>query len=234
MKKFFSLLLCGAMLVSFSACEQNNEVNGEGGGSHEYVDLGLPSGTLWATCNVGATAPEQSGNYFAWGETKTKQSYSYTNYKWYNWDEGREYFDITKYLEDDCDAEGDVDHLTTLTLEDDAAHVNWGGDWRMPTSDELKELIDKCEWQWTTLNGIYGYNVKGETGKSIFLPAAGNLWYEENETIEEYGFYMSNELQIGECAYCQVIKFKEDVWYGLGEDGKRWLGMSVRPVMSKK
>ena len=122
------------------------EING-----HEYVDLGLPSGLKWATCNVGANKPEDYGNYYAWGETKTKYDYSSSNSVTY----GDNYSDI----------KGNSQY--------DAARANWGGSWRLPTKAELEELKNKCTWKWTTQNGVKGYKVTGPNGKSIFLPAAG-------------------------------------------------------------
>ena len=102
---------------------------------HEYVDLGLPSGIKWATCNVGATTPEEYGDYFAWGETQPKDYYDWSTYKYCNGDE----YSITKYCT--RSTYGTVDIKTTLELSDDAARVNWGGKWRMPTIEEQKELL---------------------------------------------------------------------------------------------
>lgn len=122
---------------------------------HAYVPLGLGSGTLWATCNVGASSPEMYGDYYAWGETETKLYYSSSNY-----------FDssYTKYNKN-----GQIEFLP----EDDAAYVNWGTNWRVPSSRQWEELRDVCTWVWTSLNGINGYRVTGPNGNSIFLPAAG-------------------------------------------------------------
>ena len=126
------------------------QVNANG---HEYVDLGLPSGTLWATCNVGADWPMESGDYFAWGEIAPKSRYTYNNY--------------TQPSPQDLDA------------AHDAATVNWGGDWRMPTGDELEELTRNCIWEWhssgnSEFGGAAGYKVSSTaTGNFIFLPAAG-------------------------------------------------------------
>ena len=126
--------------------------------NHEYVDLGLPSGTLWATCNIGASAPEEYGDYFAWGETEPKDNYDYNTYKWYN--RGHRHF--TKYHKDYAyyDDSGNyfsvpADGNTVLDPEDDAAYVNWSPFWRMPTSDQQKELVEHCTWTWTTRNGVY-------------------------------------------------------------------------------
>jgi hypothetical protein len=130
------------------------------------VDLGLPSGTLWADRNVGADSPEAYGDYFAWGETEPKDDYSWSTYKWsqgsYNYNK---YCTNRNY--------GTVDDKTVLDVEDDAAYVNMGAEWRMPTEDELYELISECTWTWTTQNGTNGYKVTGPNGNSIFLPAAG-------------------------------------------------------------
>ena len=114
---------------------------------HEYVDLGLPSGLKWATCNVGASSPEDYGDYYAWGETETKSTYNWSTYKWCNGSSST----LTKYCTDS--SRGTVDDKTTLDLEDDVAHVKWGGDWRMPTRQNYSELIYNCIWEWTTQGG---------------------------------------------------------------------------------
>lgn len=134
---------------------------------HGYVDLGLS--VKWAICNVGANAPEESGNFYAWGETapQANNSYSWNSYKWCNGSSTK----ITKY--GISSSYGIVDNKKTLEASDDAAHANWGGSWRMPTKDELDELHDKCTWAWIIRNGVGGRLVTGPNGKSIFLPAAG-------------------------------------------------------------
>ena len=142
--------------------ESNGIING-----HEYVDLGLPSGLLWATCNVGANNPYEYGDYFAWGETSTKTSYSMDNYKFCQGSR------ITKYTKSDW--------LTQLKPSDDAATVNWGGTWRLPTKEEFEELWHKCKWEKCSIELIpdqkwaFGYKVIGSNGNSIFLPQAGYL-----------------------------------------------------------
>ena len=133
----------------------------------DAVDLGLPSGTLWADRNVGADSPEDYGDYFAWGETSIKSTYNWSTYKWCR---GSSY-SMTKYCTDSF--YGTVDNKTVLDLEDDAAYVKMGADWRMPTYDELNELRNNCTWTWTSKKGTKGYKVTGPNGKSIFLPAAG-------------------------------------------------------------
>ena len=133
----------------------------------DLIDLGLPSGTKWASRNVGAGSPTDYGSYFAWGETTPKESYNWANYKHYNWT-GRS---LTKYCT--SSSYGTVDNKTTLDLEDDAAHANWGGDWRMPTHEESTELIDKCQWLRVIINGVLGKKCIGPNGNSIFFPASG-------------------------------------------------------------
>ena len=138
---------------------------------HEYVDLGLPSGTLWATCNIGANSPEQSGNYFAWGETEPKVYYGSDNYKWYENDRITKYCDYSTY-----GYNGLVDNKLVLDIEDDAAYVNWGPSWRMPTFEQLQELIDFCTWTWINWNNVNGVLLYGPNGNTMFMPATGVIW----------------------------------------------------------
>ena len=162
--------------------------------NHEYVDLGLPSGTLWATCNIGASAPEEYGDYFAWGETEPKDNYDYNTYKWYN--RGHRHF--TKYHKDYAyyDDSGNyfsvpADGNTVLDPEDDAAYVNWSLYWRMPTSEQQRELVERCTWTWTTRNGVFGQLVTGPNGNAIFLPAAGRRMADALDCAGTDGFYLS-------------------------------------------
>ncbi len=175
----------------------------------EAVDLGLPSGTKWANMNVGATSPEGFGLYFAWGETvgygsKTNdgRAFDWGSYKWMA--EGKSSADnITKYQTDDKNFDADWydefefigDGKTILDMEDDAAHANWGGAWRMPTEAEMQELVDNTTSEWTTLNGIRGRRFTSKSnGNSIFLPAAG---YRRNNWIMDtssYGNYWTSTI----------------------------------------
>ena len=137
---------------------------------HEYVDLGLPSGTLWATMNVGAKVPEEYGDYFAWGETAPKQVYSWSTYKWCNGESNS----ITKYCTfSNSGYNGFTDGKTELEPEDDAATVNWGSMAQMPSLTQIKELVNLCSWEWTMRNQVYGQLVTGPNGNTIFLPATG-------------------------------------------------------------
>jgi hypothetical protein len=193
--------------------------------THEYVDLGLS--VKWATCNVGAAKPEDYGDYFAWGETELKSTYYWSTYKWcYG-----SYNTQTKY----CTSSeyGSIDNRRTLDLSDDAARVNWGGSWRMPTKAEQEELRENCSWTWVCQNGVYGYRVtskkQGYTNKSIFLPAAG---YRRNSLLNsagDFGNYWSSSLDTDspDCAY--YLFFGSS---GKGQtSNKRYDGCSVRPVM---
>ena len=190
-------------------------------GNHEYVDLGLS--VKWATCNVGATKPEEYGDYFAWGETQPKRNYDWSTYKWCN----GSYDTQTKYNTNS--SYGTVDNKTTLDLGDDAARANWGGSWRMPTDAEWTELREQCTWTWTTQNGVYGRKVTSKTnGNSIFLPAAG---YRHDSSLDDagsYGGYWSSSL------YTDNPNYARSVWFGSGNvnriSSSRSIGRSVRPV----
>ncbi len=219
MKKsiFVSVLVFSAALVLVGCKSNPNEP--EGGSSengHKYVDLGLS--VKWATMNVGATTPEGYGDYFAWGETLTKVGYNWYNYFDTN-DEGNTF---TKY-----NNEGGK---TVLDLEDDAAHVNWGGSWRMPTKAEWRELIDNCTWAWTKQNGINGYKVtskkEGYTDKYIFLPAAG---YRDGVLVNvgSCGGFWSSSLYENSSDLAWDLYFSWDfLLYH-----ERFNGQSVRPVL---
>ena len=199
--------------------EPENTENG-----HEYVDLGLS--VKWATCNVGATKPEEYGDYFAWGETQPKSYYDWSNYKWCNGSDDTQ----TKYCTNS--SYGIVDHKTVLEAADDAATVNWGGSWRMPTKAEQNELRTECTWTWTTENGLNGYriisNKAGYTDKSIFLPAAGARYCSDLLNAGSYGFYWSSSLRTdypyNAEGWCFLSDYKDLIY-----DSRNY-GRSVRPV----
>ena len=195
------------------------EVNYNG---HEYVDLGLPSGIKWATCNVGATKPEDYGGYYAWGETEEKSYYDWSTYKWCN----GSYDTITKYCTNSD--YGTVDNKTVLDPKDDVAHVKWGGSWRMPTLDEQEELLNNCTWEWTTQNGVNGYKVTGLNGNCIFLPTAGYCGNAGTSNMGRRGYYWSSSLRSSSSDYACYLFFVCGYydWYY----DSRYLGRSVRPV----
>jgi hypothetical protein len=193
--------------------------------NHEWVDLGLPSGTLWATCNVGASSPEEYGDYFAWGETAPKEVYDISTYKWCN----GTYDTMTKYCSDSLF--GTVDGKKMLEPEDDAAYMNWGASWRMPTVDQLDELLHKCNIEQTTMNGVTGYLVTGPNGNAIFLPTAGCCIGESLSSEGEEGCYWSNKLDTYfNCVYgLNVTSWDSDPRHGI-DIYSRWCGLTVRPV----
>lgn len=189
---------------------------------HDYVDLGLPSGTKWATCNVGANRPQDYGDYFAWGETQSKSVYNWENYQFCNTDNGRV---LTKY--------NGSDHLTELQVEDDAAKVNWGNDWCIPTYEQWEELINNCTVTWTKKNGTRGCLVKGLNGNSIFLPAAKARWQDGYTDyavwVGEYGSYWTKKLYTGYSweAWTLFLDFEDFKM----EEEYRGDGRSIRPVV---
>ena len=195
--------------VSFTTLERTFE-NG-----HEYVDLGLS--VKWATCNVGANSPEEYGDYFAWGETSTKETYDYDNCPTY----GLGYTELQ--------SQGYIDSEGKLTPQYDAATANWGGTWRMPTYDELNELRTKCTWTWTTQNGVNGYNVEGPNGNSIFLPAAG---YRDGSSLDfagSCGYYWSSTPREYYDYRAYGLGFYSDAHGMSGYD--RYNGQSVRSIL---
>lgn len=245
MKKLFTMIALVAMsLFVFTACEereeqQDNKISGMNNG-HEYVDLGLS--VKWATCNVGAKSPEEDGDYFAWGEVAPKEIYDWDTYKYGNVEYryleypasggvyGYEYVPIvTKYKKSDG--------KTILDLKDDAARVNWGGAWRIPSPEEVQELIDNCIWTWVEKDGIAGYKitslVANHTDCSIFLPVTeegeegklcGNYWLNSLSFDDAYYGYQTGSLN---CAWCMWFD-SDDMEVGDWEI--RCSGLTIRPV----
>ena len=195
-----------------------NIING-----HKCVDLGLPSGLKWATCNVGANNPWEYGGYYAWGKTEEKSNYEWSTYKWCN----GSYDTQTKYCTNS--SYGTVDNKTVLDPQDDVAHVKWGGIWRMPTKAEQDELRNNCIWTWTTQNGVNGYKVTGPNGNSIFLPAAGYRYGSEAYHRGCIGCYWSSSLDSDSCYYACYLRFYSDNHYW-NTYYYRYYGQSVRPV----
>lgn len=201
----------------------------------QYVDLGL--NVRWATCNVGATRPEGYGDYFAWGENvpQSNKSYSWGSYKWCEGD----YDKLTKYCDNyNYGYDRFEDSKITLESSDDAATANWGSDWRMPTDAEVKELIEKCTWTLTTVNGVSGYEVS-RNGNSIFLPAGGYIYDGILQGVGVLGRYWSSSIETDENAvwsdYTAEPSLAFDLGYQIGEGpgyicSKRYCGCLVRPV----
>ncbi len=263
-KQLLNIMLCGAMVVGFVACDNNNEPELNNNGSeqtkpsdnnngnnpnlngHEYVDLGLPSGTLWATCNIGASSTDEIGDYFAWGEVETKSSYTWgSDYKWGVWDDNdKTNYGITKYNQ--------TDGKTILDLSDDAAYVNWGDKWRMPTREEQEELLEKCEIEWSYVRNkageaVNGYKLTGPNGNSIFFPIAtglydGSVLYNQEQEDGGYAYYWSSSMYIYEdgdfyissaaqLVMCLPSDGENNVWV---EKRSRHYGCPIRPVCFSK
>ncbi len=208
---------------STSYSEPTGYVNGYG-----YVDLGLPSGTFWANCNVGANNPTAYGDYYAWGETTTKETYSWDTYRYCN----GSFTTLTKYCNNSSlGNNGFTDNLTTLEASDDAATANWGAGWRMPTSEELNELKNSCTVTWTTLNGVNGRLFTGPNGNSIFLPAAGRRFVSDLYGAGSYGDYWSSSLYVAPPGNAWYLDFDSGN-YGMYSYDRDY-GQSVRPVCAQ-
>ena len=200
-----------------------------GSGDHAYVDLGLPSGLLWATCNVGAENPEDYGDYFAWGETQPKDTYNWSTYQYCNGSSNT----LTKYCNDsEYGYNGFTDNLTTLLPEDDAATANWGNDWRMPTKEEWQELIDNTTVTWATLDDFVDVAIyTASNGNSLILPVAGY----SDDMSESNGFISDGSFSV--CWSSSLYTdFPDNAWIidfgdGLYEDD-RYIGHTVRAVRS--
>ena len=188
---------------------------------HEWVDLGLS--VCWATTNVGASKPGDYGDYYAWGETSMKGNYDWSTYKYCK----GSYITLTKY----CTKSdyGTVDNKTILDASDDVAHLKWGGNWRMPTCDELEELKEKCKWTWEERDDHKGYKVTGPNGNSIFLPAAGYRYGSSLDNAGSYGGYWSRTLNEIFPNSALSLDFDSS---GIDADysSRRYYGCSVRPV----
>lgn len=180
---------------------------------HEYVDLGLPSGTLWATCNVGAESPEDYGGYYAWGEIETKDVYTQSSYLYYS---------------------NSIRNSEISSSQYDVARQKWGGKWRIPTNNECQELIDNCIWTWTQIKGIAGYKIEGLNGKSIFLPAAG-YYRDSSISADTYAaWYWSSTARMTNSAANLTFWYHNegrDIGYSI-EGSSRYDGQSIRPVAS--
>mgnify|MGYP003450004048 CR=1 FL=1 len=246
----FLAIVSVAGMLAMSGCHREDDEESWGGNvrisratgelaGHGYVDLGLPSGILWATCNVGADSPQEYGDYFAWGETEAKGNYDKYTYKYYKYDynyysysDETGPFRLTKYCPR-YDAEyygynNFYDDLTTLEPSDDAATVNWGNEWRMPTIEECQELFDNCVHKSATYRGIHGRHFTGPNGNSIFLPAAG---YRDGYILDGEntgGGYWASTLSMnrGMGVYFGFGSGSYDVTFSYFREN----GFSVRPV----
>lgn len=238
-------MCCLAMCLSACSGDKGSEKG------HEWVDLGLPSGTKWATCNVGAKNPKEYGNYYAWGEVTPKDVYDWSTYKY-----GSNYDQLTRYNTDSVVGKnGFADGKTVLELSDDAAHFNWGGKWRMPTKTQQNELRALCYWVWTESydgSGVKGYIVykaKAEADKGvkvfkdipplssyslndahIFLPAASYRLGGDLGNAGSGGYWSSSLNTDGPISAWSVNFYSDNVSYYYAFD-LRFCGQSVRAVI---
>ncbi len=230
MKKLFYVLFCGAMLAGLTACEDTKKKDRGDGGSDggatttvKAVDLGLPSGLKWGDRNLGAAAETGYGNYYAWGETKPKTNYDWSkegDYKWGILDENDANYGMTKY--------NSTDQKYTLEPADDAATATLGTDWHIPTTDDINELFDYCDWEFTIKNKVAGYEVTGSNGNSIFLPLAGIKAGTTTDAPGEIGFYWTADIH-PDAPYAAIALYIDSVM-GDGERWSRYNGLSIRPV----
>ena len=229
MKKIVSFLLAACVLLAVNSCEILS--GGESGDTKGAVDLGLS--VKWATCNLGASSPEQSGNFYAWGETTPKTKFTWENYKWTK-EEKSSYGDVillrSKY--NSSSNQGTVDNKTKLDPEDDAARAKLGGKWRMPTRAEFQELIDKCTWTLTSQSGVDGFEVKSKVNEnSIFLPLTG--FYSQTDGYDgktlhhkDQGNLWVSDMDNNFTVTCYFKKGKPGSWFGTSRE----YGMAIRPV----
>jgi len=229
-RKLISAVIITALfpLVAFSQTDKKSIVKD----TREYVDLGLPSGTLWATCNIGASKPEEFGLYFAWGETKGHTSdtsdghkFEIKNYKWYDFNS--KYPKLLKYR---INRNGIADKKV-LDPEDDAATVNWGSKWQIPSLEQIKELCDSTYTtaEWTTLNGVNGRKITSKKNDNwIFLPAANIII-----TAGSSGIYWSRTLYMGMDDDAVTLEFYKDKRF-FDSHTPRYYGLRIRPVCTQK
>jgi hypothetical protein len=250
MRKFFFFVVFVFVFLYFVGCNRENldlenevsnvevesvcfdeEVSGVNVG-YAYVDLGLS--VKWATCNVGANSVMEYGDYFAWGETEPKGVYDCQAYKWSVYGKGPWYDKLIKYCNDMAYGGGEYfDYKTILDIEDDAACVNWGGDWRMPTKEEVEELVMNCKCQYvlrkdTCGNSVYGYRVTGVNGNSIFFPTAGFMSGSTLRGSALWGNYWSSSLSLnmpGNACFC-FFNSGSMIWSVYD----RQCGFTIRPI----
>lgn len=219
-----------ASLMGFVSCgdDEPDTVAEDNQKVAEYVDLGLPSGTLWATCNVCAKAPEETGGFYAWGELQTKAEYAWATYKW------MENQSITKYKKETFDT---TTEPAELELTDDVAYQLKGSEWRTPSEEQWSELINECTFTATTKNGVKGLLVAGKKNNvSIFLPIGGGYMSGTGHGDEGMGFYWSRTVNLRNDRFASCISFIGGANAGgsIQRDMPRAAGANVRPVRLSK
>lgn len=217
-----------ADMVLYAQWENPNKLNGR-----VYVDLGLPSGLLWADSNVNTRLPESYGLYIAWAETVPNEDYNYT-FPYYKYSIGGESYtdpQLSKYCNNAAlGFDGYSDNLTTIEASDDAATAQWGEGWRIPTKEEMQELIDNCTITWTTRRGFNGKLFTGPNGNSIFLTANGSFVGDDDTAGEGlYGRYWTSSLNTDAPGRAWSLNFTEDNC-SVENNQDRCNGLAIRPV----
>lgn len=229
MKPLQQLLLPVLLLGPGSLCHAQIEGKAQSNG-YEYIDLGLPSGTKWAACNVGTDLAWKGGRYFAWGEVAPKDTFTWETYKHC---EGSA-MDLKKY--NAMPGKGTTDTLSALLPEDDAATIQWGNAWCTPTIEQFRELQAGCNWSWTPnynntgLAGNVGQSKKN--GNTIFFPAVGYVGTGKTYSYGDYGDYWTSTLDVEDCGYALDFSFVSGSFSSFGNS--RYIGQSVRPVLKEK
>ena len=228
-KKFLSYILLLSVFVLAASCDKD-ENNAYPYGGHDFVDLGLPSGLKWATMNVGASVMIQAGNFYAWGETETKQMYNFVDYKYCSETNADSTLKtLSKYvIECESGSWGNIDNITQLDDGDDVARQLWGDGWRMPTWADMNELLEICNHANETVNGVSGTRFIGPNGNSIFLPWAGTMYNGELE-YPARAYYWTSTLNADDCRYGEGL-FLSAKFCMRGNGFFRCSGRLVRPV----
>jgi len=233
MKKLFMIAAVALLTFGMASCNKdddntntNTPTNPTNPTTGEWVDLGLPSGLLWAKCNLGATTPEGYGNYYAWGETSTKETYNWSTYRYATVDAEGNLQTLTKY--NTSETYGTIDNKTTLEASDDAATAVLGSGARIPTYDDWVELINNTTGEWTTQNGVNGWKFTAANGSSLFLPAAGFRDGSELTGAGSGSLYWSSSLCTDYPGLARIFYFYSD-GSDMGNDYRRY-GCSVRAV----
>lgn len=200
--------------------ESKSSISKSNNAQEERVDLGLSSGILWATCNIGASSPSEIGDYFAWGEREPKDVYGWDTYKLCR----GSYNSIFKYTE--------TDGKKVLDSQDDVAKSMLGGEWRIPTKEDMEELVEECEWKWTSLNGQLGWKVIGSNNNYIFLPASGAASSYRIAGVNELGrYWTATRDESNYSAY--NLRFKDGTDTIVVVDDTRFYGRTIRPVIGQ-
>lgn len=240
MRKLFYIAAIALLTLGMVSCHKdddntnnntntNTPTNPTNPTTGEWVDLGLPSGVLWAKCNLGATTPEGYGNYYAWGETSTKETYNWSTYRYATVDADGTLQTLTKY--NTSDTYGTIDNKTTLEASDDVATAVLGSGARIPTKAEWQELLDNTTAEWTTQNGVNGRRFTASNGNSLFLPAAGGRLGSSLDGGGTGGHYWSSSLLESRPYYAWSMYFNSD--YQGVYSYYRLYGLSVRAVRSQ-